>query len=61
LLSTVLQTKLAEGGRPARQMASLGVGTIEDMSMVLPSMIQTAGRHFLRHQNPLPPPGPVRR
>jgi FxsC-like protein len=61
LLSTVLQTKLAEGGRPARQMASLGVGTIEDMSMVLPSMIQTAGRHFLRHQNPLPPPGVVRR
>jgi FxsC-like protein len=52
LLSTVLRNKLAGGGRPARQMASLGVTTIEEMSVVLPSMIQTAGRHFLRHQNP---------
>jgi FxsC-like protein len=61
LLSTVLRTKLAEGGRPTRQMASLGVGTIEDMSVVLPSMIQTAGRHYLRHQKPSPPQGLVRR
>jgi FxsC-like protein len=52
LLSTVLRNKLAGGGRPARQMASLGVTTIEEMSVVLPSMIQTAGRHFLRHQIP---------
>jgi len=59
LLGTVLRTKLADGGRPARQMASLGIGTIEEMSMVLPSMIQTAGRHFLRHQKPPPLAGPV--
>lgn len=52
LLSGVLGGKLADGGRPARQMASLGVATIEEMSTVLPSMIQTAGRHFLRHQRP---------
>jgi FxsC-like protein len=59
LLSMVLRAKLMEGGRPTRQMASVGVGTIEDMSMVLPSMIQTAGRHFLRHQKPHPPAGSV--
>lgn len=61
LLGKVLRSKLADGGRPARQMASLGVGTIEEMSVVLPSMIQTAGRHFLRHQKPPPPAGTVRR
>jgi FxsC-like protein len=60
LLSTVLRAKLADGGRPARQMASIGIGTIEEMSIVLPSMIQTAGRHFLRHQKPPPPAGSVR-
>jgi FxsC-like protein len=60
LLGTVLRTKLADGGRPARQVASLGVGTIEEMSAVLPTMIQTAGRHFLRYQNP-PPAQPARR
>lgn len=56
-LGTVLRTKLADGGRPARQIASLGVGDIEQMSAVLPSMIQTASRHFLRNQKPLPQPG----
>ncbi|HEY0935565.1 MAG TPA: FxsC protein, partial [Trebonia sp.] len=59
-LGTVLRNKLGDGGRPARQMASLGVATIEEMSVVLPSMIQTAGRHFLRHQNPPPLAGPAR-
>ena len=45
--------------RPPREvkMASLGVTTIEEMSRVLPSIIQTAGRLFLRHQNEFPPPG----
>ena len=57
LLDTTLGTKLAYGGRPARQMASLGVTTIEEMSGVLPSIINTAGRHFLRHQNELSSPG----
>jgi FxsC-like protein len=57
LLRTVLRDKLAYGGRPAQQMASLGVPTIEEMSAVLPSMIQTAGRHYLRHQRPPSPPG----
>jgi FxsC-like protein len=56
LLRTVLGNKLADGGRPSRQMASLGVTTIDDMSSVLPSLMQTAGRHFLRYQKP-PTPG----
>jgi FxsC-like protein len=50
-LKSVLRNKLADGGgRPSRQMASLGVGTIEAMSAVLPHLIQLAGRQFLRHQ-----------
>lgn len=57
LLGAALGIKLAYGGRPARQMASLGVTTIEEMSGVLPSIIQTAGRHFLRHQNEFLSPG----
>ena len=36
LLSTVLRTKLADGGRPARQMASVGVATIEEMQRSAP-------------------------
>ena len=62
LLGAVLRSKLADGGRPTRQMASLGVPTIEEMSVVLPSLIHTAGRHFLRHQTPpfQSPPGTIR-
>lgn len=51
-LATVLRNRLAGGGRPTQQMASLGVATIDEMSRVLPSLIQTAGRHFLRHADP---------
>jgi FxsC-like protein len=61
MLGTTLATKLAQGGRPAMQLASLGVTTIEEMSGVLPSIIQTAGRHFLKHQNEFPSPGATTR
>lgn len=61
MLGTTLATRLAQGGRPAMQLASLGVTTIEEMSGVLPSIIQTAGRHFLKHQNEFPSPGATTR
>jgi FxsC-like protein len=61
MLGATLGTKLAHGGRPAMQLASLGVTTIEEMSGVLPSIIQTAGRHFLRHQSECPSPGATTR
>jgi FxsC-like protein len=60
LLRTVLKNKLGDGGRPARQVASIGVPTIEEMQAVLPSMIRTAGRHFVRLPNPPPAAGLAR-
>jgi FxsC-like protein len=49
LLSTVLRDKFKnDDGRPAKQTSSSGIASIEEMSLVLPSMIQAAGRQFLR-------------
>jgi FxsC-like protein len=48
LIGKTLPNKIARSGRPAQQVATLGVPTLDEMTSVLPDMIRTAKRHFIR-------------
>jgi FxsC-like protein len=53
-LFSVLGHKLA-GGRATSSVAVRGVRTLDDFSHVLPAVIMTAARHYLRHARAFPP------
>jgi FxsC-like protein len=57
-LDTTIQRKIAEV-RVTSSRAVHGVPTLDEFSMVLPKLILTAARHYLRHAQAYPPAGPV--
>jgi FxsC-like protein len=56
VLGSALGHKLTEG-RATSLSAVHGVPTLDDFSRVLPAVIMTAARQYLRHADPFPPPG----
>ena len=57
-LDSCLPRKLADG-RATSSLAVRGVPALEDFSMVLPTVIKTAVRHYLRYARAFPPDGQV--
>ena len=57
-LNEALGRKLARG-RPASSAAVHGVPTLDDFSLVLPAVIMTAVRQYLRYAPSYPPPLPA--
>lgn len=55
-LGSALGHKLTEG-RATSLSAVRGVPTLDDFSRVLPTVIMTAARQYLRYADPFPPPG----
>jgi FxsC-like protein len=57
-LELTLREKLA-AGRVDCRIAVSGVPTLEEFSMILPTVVRVAARHYLGHAQAYPPAGPV--